>query len=334
MLAIVVLVAISIADVLLGSIYLELGEFFNFFTKGTTGSQAHDVIIKDIRLPKLFTGLLAGAGLSCAGLLMQTLFRNPLAGPFVLGISSGSSLGVALVVMSSIALVGHAPGKWLIILSSAAGASGIMLIVLGIAAKTRDNMSLLIVGLMIGALSSSVISILQYYSNARQIQVFLLWSFGNLNNLGWTELAWFTPIVIASVFATLVLSKTMNVFLLSENYARSMGVQIKFARLIFIGITALLTGVITAFCGPIAFIGIAVPHLSRILFGTSDHKVLIPAVCVIGAIILIFCDLISSGLLGSKVLPINAVTSLIGAPLVIWLIMTRNSIGKTFGSSQ
>ena len=303
----------------------------SFITSGTTGSESRDIILSDFRLPKALTGIFAGAGLAIAGLTMQTLFRNPLAGPFVLGISSGSSLGVSLVILASLTIAGIEPGKWLIVLAGGLGAGLVMMLILGIATRTRDNMSLLIVGLMLGSLTSAVISILQYYSDARQLQVFLLWSFGSLNNLTWSELMYFIPIIILGILAGWFLSRTMNVFLLSENYALSMGVNVRRTRLWMIIITSILAGIVTAFCGPIAFIGIAVPHLTRLLLKSSDHKILIPASALVGATLLVACDLIASMPLSDKTLPINAVTSLIGAPIVIWLIMKRNSISKTFG---
>ena len=327
----VLLLVVFILDIILGSINIPIPEFWSLIKEGTTGSTARDLIITDIRVPKVLTGLMAGAGLGISGLIMQTLFRNPLAGPFVLGISSGASLGVAFVILASLTLIGTEPGKWLVILAGGAGSGVIMLVILGVASKTRDNMSLLIVGLMIGSLSGAVISILQYYSNARQLQVFMLWSFGNLSNINWPELVWFIPIVLLGIISAFLLSRTMNVFLLSENYASTLGVNVFSARLAMIVITSVLAGIITAFCGPIAFIGIAVPHLTRILLNTSDHKVLVPAVSMAGSILLIICDIIASIPLSDRVLPVNAVTSLVGAPVVIWLIINRRSISKTFG---
>lgn len=318
-------------DIAFGSVGITIGEILSFITSGSTGSESRDIIIADFRLPKALTGIFAGAGLAIAGLTMQTLFRNPLAGPFVLGISSGSSLGVSLVILASLTIAGIEPGKWLVVIAGGLGAGLVMMLILAIASRTRDNMSLLIVGLMLGSLTAAIISILQYYSDARQLQVFLLWSFGSLNNLSWLELRYFIPIVLGGILAGWFLSRTMNVFLLSENYAQSMGVNVRGTRLWMIIITSVLAGIVTAFCGPIAFIGIAVPHLTRLLLKTSDHKVLIPASALVGATLLVVCDLIASMPLSDKTLPINAVTSLIGAPIVIWLIMKRNSISKTFG---
>jgi iron complex transport system permease protein len=325
------LIAVLITDISLGSVWISPKEFVDFVFNGTTGKESHDIIIADFRFPKAFTGLFAGAGLAIAGLIMQTLFRNPLAGPFVLGISSGASLGVAMVILASLTILGIEPGKLAVMTAGGIGAGAVMMLVLAVAARTKDNMSLLIIGLMIGSLTAAIISIMQFYSDARQLQVFMLWSYGSLTNLNWDELYIFIPVIIAGILLASIIAPTLNVFLLSENYASSMGVRVSVIRIWMIIITSLLAGVITAFCGPIAFIGIAVPHLTRILLNTSNHKILIPATALVGSIILVLCDLIATLPLSEKTLPINAVTSLIGAPIVIWLILNRRNISKTFG---
>ena len=273
---------------------------------------------------------MVGSGLGISGLLMQTMFRNPLAGPFVLGISSGASLGVALLILGSSLFggifVSIAFSNWALAIAASLGSFFVLFAVIIAANKVRNTMSILIIGLMFGSLTSAVISVLSYFSEAEQIQQYMFWSFGSLGNLTWTELTVFGIIYSIGILGTFSIIKPLNSFLLGENYAKSLGINIKKSRIIILLITSLLTGVITAFSGPIAFIGLAVPHISKMIFSTSNHKTLLPATALLGAIILLICDVIAQLPTSEFTLPINAITSLFGAPIVIWLLVRKKKI--------
>lgn len=332
MLTTVILFYINIS---LGSVRIPPAELVHILTGGEAEKQSWANIIFHFRLPKALTALLAGSGLAVSGLQMQTLFRNPLAGPFVLGISSGASLGVALMVLASFTLGGVFSyfgllGNWLMVLSAAAGAGLVLLLVVLVSVRIKDSMTLLIIGLMFGAATGAIVSILQYFASKEQIQAFLIWTFGSLGGLTWEELQVFIPVVLAGLLIAMVLSKPLNALLLGENYAQSMGMNIKSTRGWIIVSTSLLAGGITAFCGPIAFIGIAVPHLTRLLFNTSNHKFLLPAAILSGAILMLICDIISQLPGSAQTIPINAVTSLFGAPVVIWIVLRKRSIRSSF----
>jgi len=292
-------------------------------------------IIMQFRIPKAIAALLVGSGLGICGLLMQTLFRNPLADPFILGINAGASLGVALSILAGMWLgiiltqAGIA-GSWILTISATSGALIVMLIVLTVSARIRDTMSLLIIGLMIGSGTSAIVSILQFYSKAESIQAYVIWSFGSLGGLTWKEHLVFIPVLLTGIFFSWLMAKPLNALLLGDPYAESLGVNIKRTRLKIIIITSLLSGTITAFCGPIAFIGIAVPHITRLLFKTSDHRYLLPLVGATGAAIMLCCDIIAQMPGNEFTLPINAVTSILGAPLVIWIVFRRQDITSSF----
>ncbi|MGK0455414.1 MAG: iron complex transport system permease protein [Paraglaciecola sp.] len=326
----VLLVVLFFMNISLGSVSIPLHEIFNFLTGNSTSKESWDIILFNFRIPKAITAILVGSGLSISGLLMQTLFRNPLAGPFVLGISSGASLGVALLILGSSVFGGFfltsSVSNWSLPIASSLGAFLVLSAVIIAANKVRNTMSILIIGLMFGSLTSAVISVLAYFSEAAQIQQYLFWSFGSLGNLSWNEISVFIFIYIFGLSATLTIIKPLNSFLLGENYAKSLGINIKKSRIIILLITSLLTGVITAFSGPIAFVGLAVPHIARMFFTTSNHKILIPATAIIGAIILLICDAIAQLPTSEFTLPINAITSLFGAPVVIWLLMRKKKI--------
>ncbi|SHN13141.1 iron complex transport system permease protein [Cyclobacterium lianum] len=287
-----------------------------------------EIIVMEYRLPKSLTAVLVGIALPISGLQMQTFFRNPLAGPYVLGISSGAGLGVALLSMAGTAFGWHclqgSGNHWAAIVAASLGAIAV-LVLMGLAAwKVRDSMSLLIVGLMFGSAASSLITLLAYFSAAEELKMFTIWSMGNLGNSGWSELGLLSVLLLLGLLPALLSVKAFNAMLLGENYAISMGINFERLRWSMILSTGLLTGSITAFCGPIAFIGIAVPHLARLLFRTNDHTFLFPAAALLGVLVLLVCDSISQlpGMASS--LPINAVTTAFGAPLIIWLIMRRN----------
>jgi iron complex transport system permease protein len=326
----VFLMVLFVLNISLGSVAIPFKDILDTLIGNTAAKESWQTIILHFRLPKAITAILVGSGLSVAGLLMQTLFRNPLAGPFVLGISSGASLGVALLILGS-SLFGsfffaNSISNWSLPVASSLGAFLVLSAVIIAANKVRNTMSILIIGLMFGSLTSAIISVLAYFSEAQQIQQFLFWSFGSLGNLSWNELLIFIVIYSIGMLATLAIIKPLNSLLLGENYAKSLGINVKKNRNIILLITSILTGVITAFAGPIAFIGLAVPHIARMIFTTSNHKTLIPAVVILGAIIMLICDAIAQLPTSEFTLPINAITSLFGAPIVIWLLVRKKKL--------
>lgn len=317
-------------NISLGSVSIPFLDTFNALLGKTTENESWYYIIWNYRFPKALTAILVGSGLGLSGLLMQTLFRNPLAGPFVLGISSGASLGVALLIMgssifSSLFAINLISNYSLALLSSI-GSFTVLLAVLIVASRVKDTMALLIIGLMFGSITSAVVSVLSYFTEAEKLQQYVYWSFGSIGNLTWEQLGILSIIFGIGVLLSIISIKTLNTMLLGENYARSLGINIKSSRFIIITATGLLAGGITAFAGPIAFIGLAVPHLTRQIFNTTNHKILVPAVLMYGAILMLLCDTIAQLPSSANVLPINAITSIIGAPVVIWLLVRKRKM--------
>ncbi len=333
---IIALVVLFLLDVALGSVNIPLSEVLASFL-GSSGNEAFSSIILKIRLPRAITAILAGSALSVAGLQMQTLFRNPLAGPSVLGITAGASLGVAAVMLATgsattafaIRQLGIG-GSWLIILASTIGAMLVLLIILAISFKIRDNVIMLIVGIMVANITIAIVSIWQYFSDPEQIQEYILWTFGSLGGVTNEQLRVLALIIGFGILMTFFTSKSLNALLLGEDYAESMGLNIRWTRIGIIALTSVLAGAITGFCGPIGFIGIAVPHLTRSALNTSDHKILIPATVLVGAILMLFCDLLAKVPGSQTVLPVNAITALVGSPVVIWIILKRKNLKKSF----
>jgi len=313
-----------------GSVSIPFLDIFYIIIGDDSIKESWQTIILDFRIPKAVTAIMVGSGLSISGLLMQTLFRNPLAGPFVLGISSGASLGVALLILGSSVFGGIflsiSFSNWAIAIAASLGSFLVLSAVIIAANKVRNTMSILIIGLMFGSFTAAIISVLSYFSEAQEIQQYVFWSFGSLGNLSWDELAIFFAIYILGVLGVFTIIKPLNSLLLGENYAKSLGVNVKQSRIIILVITSLLTGVITAFSGPIAFIGLAVPHVAKLIFTTSNHKILIPATALTGALVLLVCDIIAQVPTSEFTLPINAITSLFGAPIVIWLLIRKKKI--------
>ena len=326
----VLLIILFFLNISFGSVSIPFKDIFNSVIGGNVTKDSWETIIINFRIPKAITAVLVGSGLSICGLLMQTLFRNPLAGPFVLGISSGASLGVAILILGSSVFGGFlltsSLSNWSLPIAASLGAFLVLSAVIIAANRVRNTMTILIIGLMFGSLTSAVISVLAYFSEAAQIQQYLFWSFGSLGNLSWNEITVFIIIYTIGIVGTIFVIKPLNSFLLGENYAKSLGINVKKSRNIILLITSLLTGVITAFSGPIAFVGLAVPHIARMLFSSSNHKILLPAVAVIGAIVLLICDMIAQLPTSEFTLPINAITSLFGAPVVIWLLVRKKRI--------
>lgn len=329
LLLIVVLLFCFVVNISLGSVSIPLKSIFGSLF-GTIDNSTWQIIVTDFRLPKAITAILVGSGLGISGLLMQTLFRNPLAGPFVLGISSGASLGVALVILGSglfgslfaTALI----SKWSIVIAASLGSFLVLLAVLAVSSKVRDTMAILIIGLMFGSITAAVVSVLSYFSSAEQLQQYIFWGFGSLSNLSWEELLIFFGIYAIGIILSIASIKSLNSLLLGDNYAKSLGLNLKQSRLIIIIATSLIAGTITAFAGPIAFIGLAIPHLTRQIFKTSNHKVLLPAVFLFGAIVMLICDSIAQVPASDYTLPINAITALVGAPVVIWLLVRQRKM--------
>tara|TARA_R110001583_G_scaffold8075_4_gene39424 strand:+ start:19670 stop:20710 length:1041 start_codon:yes stop_codon:yes gene_type:complete len=324
-----------VVDLILGSVSIP-SEKVMAILMGEDVKTSWNYIILNFRLPKAFTAILVGAGLSVSGLMMQTLFRNPLAGPYVLGISSGASLGVALMVMASVLLPGvfgviySFLGSWALVVSAIVGAS-IIFIIIGMASiRISDSVSLLIIGIMFGSITGAVVNILQYFSDPEQLQSFIVWTFGSLSGVTWNEMQLMAPVVILGLLLSFVLIKPMDALLLGENYARGVGISVNRTRIWVIISTALVAGTLTAFAGPIAFVGVAVPHMARAIFGTASHKVLLPAVILIGSALMLVCDILSQVPGNQTTLPINSVTAIFGGPVVIWVIVRSRSVKASF----
>jgi len=327
---ILVLIVCFFANISLGSVSIPFKVVFNSLFGNPTEQETWQFIIKNYRLPKALTAIIVGSGLGISGLLMQTLFRNPLAGPFVLGISSGASLGVALVILGSGVFGGVLASllvsKWGIVIAASLGSFLVLLAVLMVSLKVRDTMAILIIGLMFASITTAIVSVLSYFGSAEQLQQYIFWGFGSLGNLSWEDLGILFLIYALGIIMSILAIKSLNTLLLGEYYAKSLGLNLKQSRLIIIIATSLLAGTITAFTGPIAFIGLAIPHLTRQVFNTSNHKILLPAVFLFGAIVMLICDSIAQLPNSDFTLPINAITSLVGAPVVIWLLVRKRKI--------
>nr|WP_255512773.1 iron ABC transporter permease [Flavobacterium sp. GT3R68] len=319
-----------VINISLGSVSIPVKEIFTSLFGGNATKDTWEYIIINYRLPKAIAAVLVGMGLSISGLLMQTLFRNPLAGPYVLGLSSGASLGVAMVILGAAFLPPFIASVLLssygIVLASSLGSFFVLLAVLAVSQRLRDTMAILIVGLMFGSLTSAIVGTLTYFSTAEQLQKFTFWSLGNLGNLSWTAILILTICTAIGLLMGIFSIKPLNALLLGENYAKSLGLNYKKARLVIIFATSILAGSITAFVGPIAFIGLAVPHIAKLVFQTSNHNILFWSTLVFGAIIMLICDIISQAPGSDITLPINAVTSIFGAPIVIWLLVRKRKM--------
>ena len=313
--------SLFILDLAWGSIHISLREIVAVFT-GSGNDGINYEILLNFRLPKAITAILAGASLSVAGLMMQTLFRNPLADPFILGVSSGASLGVALITMAT----GFLPlvlvnSGWAMILAAVFGAALVLLLVVGVSFRIHNAVSLLIVGIMFGTIAGSIVSVLQNFSNPDAIKLFVMWTFGSLSAVTWTYMQVLLPVSVLGLSMAFFLQKRLDGLLLGENYARGLGISIIQTRFLIVIATGLLAGGITAFTGPIAFVGVAIPLIARGIFHTSSHKILLPATLLCGASLLLLCDILSQ--IPTYTLPINTISSLFGAPIIVWIILKR-----------
>lgn len=309
------LVVLFAVDICSGSIWLS--------PFGSSLSALEKQILIDIRLPKALTAIIAGIALSIAGLMMQTLFRNPLAGPYTLGISSGATLGVALITMCSVLLT-TTHTALLLPFSACIGATLVLLLVVAVSKRVTSNVSLLIVGMMFGSIASALVNVLQNFSNPDSLKLFIVWTLGSLHSVGWSDMPFLLGVVIVGLIIVLCVLKPLNGLLLGEDYARGLGINIGRTRLLIVLATGLLAGGITAFCGPIAFIGVAVPHIARGILKSSNHRYTIPLSALIGACLLLACDILCS--LATSPLPISTVSALFGAPIIIWIIMKKSTI--------
>lgn len=321
-------IILFVLNLFVGSVNIPFKDLFNVFFEPENNSTISTIVF-DYRLPQAITALLAGAALSVAGLLMQTLFRNPLADPSMLGISSGAGLGVAITILFTGILGGNALsslGFWSNVGVSVAaflGATLVLMLILGFSSRVKNMTTLIIIGLMISYLAGSLTDILKFFSMKEDIHAFVIWGMGSFSAVGSSKLTFFSMAIILGLFASLFLSKILNILLLGDLYAENLGLNVKKNNFVIIMISGYLTAIVTAYCGPIAFLGLAIPHLTRFIFRTSDHRILLPATMMVGILISLLCNLVARmpGFEGN--LPINAVTAFIGAPVVIWVILRK-----------
>lgn len=329
--AILSLIAVFfVLNIAWGSVYIPFSQILKVLSGANSEVASWQIIILNTRLPQATTSVLAGAALGIAGLMMQTLFRNPLAGPSVLGVSSGASLGVAVMMMfitlpgGKFIVVNQVLGNFSVIFAAFVGAFAVLLLIGVLANRFKSSTIVLIIGIMLGYAISAIVGVLQFYSLKEDLQAFVIWGLGSFANVSWEKMSFFASIIIVGILLAFTLVKPLNALLLGEKYAQNLGININRARILIITATGILTAAVTAYCGPIAFLGLAIPHLSRNLFKTSDHLINIPGVILTGALLALFCNLIARLPGFDGALPINAITSIIGAPVVIWIILRRN----------
>ena len=314
------LLLLALLDICCGSVWISPLSTFNS-QLSTLNSQ----LLLQLRLPKMLTAILAGASLSVAGLMMQTLFRNPLAGPYILGVSSGASLGVALVTMlgtlafSPLRLIASSPNS--LIAAAIIGSLLTMLLVMAFAKRIRSNVTLLIVGMMVGNIAGALVNMIQNFANPDSLKLFIVWTLGSLSGVSWEELPTLAICIAIATIVVLMLIKPLNGLLLGEDYARGLGINVERIRWMMVLASCLLAGSVTAFCGPIAFIGVAVPHIARGFFATSNHRLTVPASALIGANILLICDILCN--IGTYSLPISTMSALFGAPIILWIVLKK-----------
>ncbi len=320
----ILLLVLFVLDLLVGAVYIPIKDIWGAII-GEEVSSATRLIVLDIRLMKAIVAVVTGVALSVSGLQMQTLFRNPLAGPYVLGISSGASLGVAIFILgmpllgivnnSAISSIGTAGAAWI-------GSALILAFIASVSTRIKDIMVILILGMMFSSGVSAVVQILQYLSNEEALKSFVIWTMGSLGDVTANQLQLLLPAVFLGLILSVAVIKPLNLLLLGEQYARTMGLNIRKSRYLIFLSTTLLAGTVTAFCGPIGFVGLAIPHISRMLFCNADHRILLPASALCGGVVLLFCDIVSKWL----TLPINTITALLGIPIVVWGVIRNKSI--------
>ena len=311
------LIVLAVLDTCSGSVWISP---FRLLPIANSQSPIANILLH-LRLPKMITAILAGASLSVAGLMMQTLFRNPLAGPYILGVSSGASLGVALVTMVSSGIGYRISDIGVISGAAIVGGILVMLLVMLIAKRIRSNVTLLIVGMMVGNIAGALVNMIQNFANPDSLKLFIVWTLGSLGGVSWDELPALAFGILLAFVLVLMLIKPLNGLLLGEDYARGLGINVERTRWMMVVASCLLAGSVTAFCGPIAFIGVAVPHIARGVFATSNHRLTVPASALIGANILLVCDILCN--LGTYSLPISTMSALFGAPIILWIILKK-----------
>jgi len=316
-----VLVALFLGNLIYGSVHIPIDSVMDILFDSYDGKIAWQHIVLESRLPQAVTALLGGAALAVSGLMLQTLFKNPLAGPSIMGISDGANLGVALVMLY-LTVNSYAS----IILAAFIGAAAVLAVILFFSKKIRNNVMLLIIGMMIGYLASSIISVLNFQAAADKVHQYVLWGMGDFSEVSIEKLPWFVAFVAIGLAGAILLVKPLNALLLGETYASNLGVNVKVTRFLVLLFAGLLTASVTAFCGPISFIGLAVPHIARLLFGSSDHRLLLPVTLLSGAAVALLCNMLTILPGGAGILPLNAVTSIIGAPVIIYVIVNRKNI--------
>jgi iron complex transport system permease protein len=328
-----------LADLMLGSVAIPASAVLDILLGEPAGQAAWGPIVLKLRLPRAITAICAGSALAAGGLMMQTLFRNPLAGPYILGITSGASLGVAAVMLGAGGGAGISlyllremglGGSFLLLGAALIGALLVLLIVVGVAARVHDKIVLLIIGLMLGHLTLALVSLWQFFSRPETIKEYLLWTFGSLGGVTPPYLWVLLGAVALGLLGCFGLAKGLDLLLLGEAYATSLGLHVRRNRILIIAVTSLLAASVTAFCGPIGFVGVAVPHLARGLLGRAEHRLLIPASVLMGAVLMLACDLIARVPGSASALPINAVTALVGSPIVIGVILRQSTLRKAF----
>lgn len=321
-----VIIALATICMTTGAIDIPPSQVWAALTGGHVDNRVWSVIVTQSRLPQTVTALMAGAALACGGLLLQTLFANPLADPSILGVSSGAGLGVAAVMLASGGAVGSLAGALSTVAGAMVGAMAVLALIIALSAVVRSNVMLLVVGLMIGYMASSAVSLFSFMGAAESVKSFSVWGMGDFGGVSLTRLPYFVAITAAGLLWALLMMKPMNAMLLGESYCRNLGVNLKKLRVSVLLSTGLLTAVVTAFCGPVSFIGLAVPHMARLLTGTSDHRVLMPVVMLLGAAVALACNLLTTVFGEGNLLPLNVVTPLLGAPVIIYVIVNKRKI--------
>ncbi len=327
-LLIILLGVTFICDIFTGNATISFKEVWAALFGGS-GNVIIDEIILNYRLPKALTAIISGSALSVAGLLMQTLFRNPLAGPDVLGVSAGAGLGVALLTLLSGTVLHpiiYSLGGMGQIIAAVTGASLVLILILGVSARIKASITILVLGMIFGYVASALVTILQSFADPDSLKVFVTWTFGNLGDVTWDKMPILSILVLAGITSALLLQKALNSLLLGENYAVSTGLNTKRARILIISISAIITGTVTAFTGPIAFVGVVIPHFARAFFRTVNHKTVLPATILLGSILMLVCDIVSQLPVSNRTLPINAVSAMFGAPMIIWIVLKRKKL--------
>ncbi len=321
-------ICLFLANIFFGSVSLDTADVWNALIGNFEPNTPQYVIVNSSRLPQAITALLAGAALAISGLMLQTLFNNPLAAPSILGISAGSGLGVAVVILflgasvSSFGLYGYLS----IVFGAMIGAMAVLSLLLLFSLKIKSNTMLLVIGLMISYVTGSIVSLLSYLSESHNLVSYVVWGMGDYSSVNSTNLLYFVAFILFGLIASVLLTKSLNALLLGEKYAQNLGLNITRIRILVLLATGLLTAIVTAFCGPIAFIGLAVPHIARLMFATSNHKLLIPSTILLGAVVSLACNLLTVIIVKGSIVPLNAITPLMGAPVIIYVILNKKKI--------